>query len=156
MSAEKNLKYFMRKLEDESTTFIQAPASFHDADGNPIMMEIRMLPQKRIDDIYNKYTRRTLVKDRRGNPVVNGNQAVYSVERDNITAAKRIVVEALVYPKLDDRELMEYYGCVDVTEMPVNVFSRPGEYAEVLQNVFAALGLSQSSDDKADEDAAKN
>lgn len=53
---------------------------------------------------------------------------------------------------------MDYYGCVDVTDMPLKVFSKADEYEHVLRIVMQALGLSSavSEDEDKDVDAAKN
>ena len=39
-----------------------------------------------------------------------------------------MIVEALQYPNLKDKELMEYYKCVDITDMPLKVFQNADEY----------------------------
>ena len=84
-------------------------------------------------------------------------------ERDNAKATRHILVEALQYPKLDDPELMKYYNCVDITQMPEKVFSRADEFAHVTRVVMALLGiggqLSEEEQKQADEkeiDDAKN
>ena len=55
--------------------------------------------------------------------------------------------------------LMKYYGCVDVTDMPLKVFPSPEEFQHVSRVVFAALGIGSFTDeDEADTtvDEAKN
>ena len=67
-----------------------------------------------------------------------------------------MMVEALQYPDLKDKELMDYYKCVDVTEMPLKVFSTPSEYSQVSQIIMKALGLASEVSDEEDLEAAKN
>ena len=67
-----------------------------------------------------------------------------------------MIVEALQYPDLKDPELMKYYGCVDVTDMPLKVFPKPDEYQHVSRIVMQALGLMSKVTDDEDVEAAKN
>lgn len=103
------------------------------------------------------------VIDAEEKPRINGGNVVFRDERDNAKATRHILVEALQYPKLDDPELMKYYNCVDITQMPEKVFSRADEFAHVTRVVMALLGiggqLSEEEQKQADEkeiDDAKN
>ena len=55
-----------------------------------------------------------------------------------------------------DKELMEYYGCLDITEMPLKVFLRTDEYQHVVRMVMRVLGLSKEVNDDEELDDAKN
>ena len=66
---------------------------------------------------------------------------VFRDERDNAKATRHIICDALVYPNLRDPELMKFYNCVDITEMPEKVFSRADEFSAVTRIVMALLGL---------------
>lgn len=115
-TANKNLKFFMRPQQEEIVTFA-APESFKDDDGNVIEFEVKVLPQQEIDKINAIYRKRSIATDKKGNPLVNGGEVVWKTERDNARALRHIIVAALQYPKLDDKELMSYYKCVDVTDI---------------------------------------
>lgn len=54
---------------------------------------------------------------------------------------RRIIVEALAYPDLHDKELMEFFNCYDYTDMPLKVFPNPKEYDQVVNIVLSVLGL---------------
>ena len=158
----KSLKYFMRPVQQEIITFT-GPESFKDDDGNPINFEAKILTQQEITQINENYRRRSVATDKKGNPLVNGGEVVWKTERDNVRALRHIVVKSLQYPKLDDPELMKYYNCVDITQMPEKVFSRADEFAHVTRVVMALLGiggqLSEEEQKQADEkeiDDAKN
>lgn len=117
----------------------------------------------KIRAINEGYHTHTVALDKKGNPYINGGNVVFRDERDNAKATRHILVEALQYPKLDDPELMKYYNCVDITQMPEKVFSRADEFAHVTRVVMALLGiggqLSEEEQKQADEkeiDDAKN
>lgn len=154
-TANKNLKFFMRPQQEEIVTFA-APESFKDDDGNVIEFEVKVLPQQEIDKINAIYRKRSIATDKKGNPLVNGGEVVWKTERDNARALRHIIVAALQYPKLDDKELMSYYKCVDVTDMPLHVFSHHSEYDYVVKRVMQALGMMEAPDDAQTLEEAKN
>lgn len=149
----KDLKYFMRDQKDEIVT-APAPDSFKDEEGNVIDLEIRVLSQAEIRRINESYRKRSIATDKRGQPYIYNGEVAYKTERDNDKATRHIIVEALVYPNLKDKDLMDFYNCVDVTEMPLLVFRNADEYAHVSRAVLTALGIiSEPDDDSAVEDA---
>ena len=153
--SKKNLKYFMRSMEPEVVT---APGldSIRDEDGNPIPFEIRVLSQTEINKINEAYRKRSMATAKKGNPLIAMGEVVWKVEKDSARASQHIIVEALKFPDLKDPELMAYYGCVDVTEMPLKVFSRVDEYQYVSKIVMQALGLAAAVNDDEELEAAKN
>jgi hypothetical protein len=155
MADKKNLKYFMRSTETEIIT-APGPESIVDEDGNVVQFEIKVLSQEQINTINDNYRRHTMATDRKGNPLISGGEIVWKTERDNARATRHLIVEALQYPNLKDTELMKYYECVDVTEMPLKVFPRPDEYNHVLKIVLSALGLVSGEAEQNDLESAKN
>ena len=81
---------------------------------------------------------------------------VFREEDDRARAVRHLIVEALQYPNLNDPELMKHYNCVDVTDMPLLVFSKPDEYAHVVNIVLSALGMTGVNEDNAEVEEAKN
>lgn len=153
---EKDLKYFMRKVEQETITVPGLPR-FKDGDGKVLDFEIKVLEQAEIDKINDMYRQRSIATDKKGNPLVANGEVIWKTERNPRKAARHIIVEALQYPNLKDKKLMEYYDCVDITEMPLKVFSKPGEYEAVSRMVMNALGLgSEAGTDAETTDEAKN
>lgn len=149
----KDLKFFMRDLEDEIVT-APAPQSFVDDKGDVIEMQIRVLPAARIQEIYANYRKRSVATNKKGAPyLLPGGDVAWKTERDNQKAFRHIIVEALAYPNLEDEKLMEHYKCVDKTDMPLKVFSRNGEFAHVSKMISSALGLDGSSDAELEEEA---
>jgi hypothetical protein len=157
--AEKTLAYFMRETAKKQE-IVEVPGieSIKDEKGNIVPFKVKVLTKKEIDDIYDKYRTRTLVYDKKGRPVINRGQAVFDVNTDSNKALRRVIVEALVYPDLHDKELMDYYECYDFTEMPLKVFPNPKEYEEVANMVLSVLGILDDDDEDGETEVkeAKN
>lgn len=155
MATKKSLSYFMRSKEAEIIT-VPGPESFKDEEGKVIDFEIRVLTQEEINTINSNYRKRSMATDKKGNPLVASGEVIWKTEKDSAKATRHLIVEALQYPDLKDKELMEHYGCVDVTDMPLKVFSKADEYQHVLRIVMQALGLASPVNEDEDIDAAKN
>ncbi|MEZ3514470.1 MAG: hypothetical protein K1W37_04225 [Lachnospiraceae bacterium] len=152
---KKDLKYFMRSQEPEIVT-APGPESFKDEQGNVIQFEIKVLTQEEINKINDGYRKRSMATDKKGNPLIAMGEVVWKTEKDSAKASRHLMVEALHYPNLKDPELMNYYGCADVTEMPFKVFPKTDEYQHVSRIVMQALGLASSVNDDEDLNEAKN
>lgn len=146
-----DLKFFMREQKAEIIK-AKGPETFKDDKGEVIEFEIKKLTRAEIQHIFNGYKTRTILKDKRGTPLVVGNEAIFETVKNNEKAQDRIIVEALQYPNLKDKELMKFYGCVDITEMPGKVFPSYDEYSHVLKIVTAALGIGDFGEDEDDSD----
>lgn len=155
MAEKKSLKYFMRSQEPEIVT-VPGPKSIKDEDGNVIQLEIKVLTQEQIDNINDAYRRRSMATDKNDNPLIAFGEVVWKVEKDSARVTRHIIAEALQYPDLKSKELMDYYGCFDITEMPRKVFARSDEYQYVSRLVMQTLGLSAKADDKEELETAKN
>ena len=145
----------MRSTEAEIVT-APGPESFKDEDGNVIPFEIKVLTQAEINQINDNYRKRSMATDKKGNPLIAMGEVVWKTEKDSAKASRHMIVEALQYPDLKDPELMKYYGCVDVTDMPLLVFSKSDEYQHVSRIVMQALGLASTVNDDEDMKDAKN
>lgn len=153
--AKKDLKYFMRSTEPEIVT-APGPESFKDEDGNVIQFEIKKLTQEEITRINDAYRKRSMATDKKGNPLVANGEVIWKTEKDGARASRHMIVEALQYPDLKDPDLMKHYGCIDITEMPLKVFSGADEYQHVSRIVMQALGLAAAVNDDEDLADAKN
>lgn len=138
--AKRDLKYFMREREEQIIS-VPGPETFTDENGNVLDLEIRVLSNTEIQKINNNYRKRSIATDKKGQPYIANGEVVFKTEKDSAKAARHIITEALVFPDLKDKGLMEFYHCSDITEMPELVFSRADEYAHVTRAVFTALGL---------------
>lgn len=151
----KNLSYFMREQKEEIVK-APAPKSFKDENGKLIEMEIKLLSTDKINKINKKYRERKIAFDKSGHPYINNGEVVFQSENDTGRALRHIIAEALVYPNLKDKELMDFYKCYDITEMPMLVFSQQGEYDYVFRTVMSALGIIEKAENDDELDTAKN
>lgn len=154
VDAKKNLKYFMRSMEPEVVTAPGCP-SITDDEGNILPLEIKVLSQEDINRINDAYRKRSMATDKKGNPLIAMGEVVWKTEKDSARASRHLIVEALQFPNLKDKELMEYYHCVDVTDMPLKVFPKADEYQHVSRMVMQALGLASAVNDDEELEAAK-
>lgn len=153
----KNLSYFMREeAKQEQIIKVPGPDSIRDENGNVVELEIKKLSNDTITKINEMYETKTLLKDKKGNFVVQNGMAVYKVDRDRNRAARHLMVEALAYPDLRDKKLMEFFGCVDITDMPLKVFPDSKEFAYVSHQVLKVLNLADDEPDSQEIEDAKN
>lgn len=154
----KNLKYFMRpEAKEELVVEVEGLESIKDEKGNVVPFKIKKLHNETVDKINKMYVTRVPAKDKKGNFIIQNGEIVYKVEKDKTKAFHHVLVEALVYPDLKDKELMEYFGCHDITEMPQRVFPTNDEYTAVTKKVMEVLGLVDPDEaDQKEVDDAKN
>lgn len=155
--AGKNLSYFMREeAKNEQVVSVPGPDTIKDEHGNVVQIEIRKLSNDTIAKINEMYETKTLLRDKKGNFVVQNGVAVYKIDRDRTKASRHMMVEALVYPDLKDKKLMEFFGCVDITDMPLKVFPDNKEYSHVSRQVLKVLNLVDEDSTEKELEDAKN
>ncbi len=152
-----NLSAFMKnEFKKEGIVEIPGFDRFTDDNGKPVKFHVRVLPFDKIEAIRGFYRHERIAYDRKKNPIIANGQIVKEVSYDNTAAAKNIMIEALVYPNLKDKDLMKFYDCEDVMDMPYKVFTQE-EYAELQNRLAVALHLATPEDgDEDDVEAAKN
>lgn len=139
---KRDLRVFMREsAKTEEIVTVPGPDTIKDEDGNPVMLEIKVLSNETIQRINDNYKRKSIAVDKKGTPYIANGEVAFRVERDNVKASQHIIAEALVYPDLKDPDLMAFFNCNDIAEMPLKVFPRADEYAHVSRAVMVALGL---------------
>ncbi len=157
--ANRSLSYFMRETAKQAE-IVEVPgiSSIKDEKGEVVPFQVKVLNSKEIDEIYDMYRKRELVMDKKGRPILNAGRPIFDVKTDSNRALRRIIVEALAYPNLKDKELMDFFGCHDYSDMPIKVFPNPKEYSEVTEKVLGALGITADNEEDAEEEIedAKN
>jgi hypothetical protein len=137
-----DLKVFMREsAKVEEIVSAPGPETILDKDGKPITLKIKVLSQATIQNINDNYKKKTVATDKKGNPYIQNGEVAFRVERDSVRASQHIVAEALAYPDLKNKELMKFFDCHDISEMPLKVFPTAEEYGHVSRMVMAALGV---------------
>lgn len=151
--ANKKLSYFMREdVKKEEIVDVPGPASIKDEQGEPVVFQIKKLKMERVNEIFAAYRKSEVYMDKKKKQpyVVNG-KVVMKETSDNNKAFRHIMTEAVVYPDMHDKELMEFFDCVDVTEMPLKMFTSE-EYGEIAKLVNKVLGISDEADEENEEE----
>ena len=155
--ANKDLRYFMREeAKVEQIVTVPGPESIKDENGNVIQLEIKQLHNDTIAKINEMYESKTPLKDKKGNFIVQNGNVVYKVERDRNKAARHLMVEALVYPDLPDKQHPHYSRSGDIPDTPLKVFPTNKEYGHVSKQVLKVLGLTEEDDEAKETEDAKN
>ena len=155
-----NMKAFMKEeLKNRGTIEFPGIDKFKDEKGKPIPFILKRLSRKEIKDIRDMYRTKKVYRDKRNRdrPVIGANPQVAVIEDyDADSAGLAIMVEAFVQPKLDDPELMEYYGVVDRLDMPQIIFSDKEDFIYADDCVMAACGLKEQEDENEVIEELKN
>ncbi len=155
-----NLKAFMKEdLKERGTMEFPGIERFTDEKGKPIPFIIKRLSRKEIKEIRELYETKQVFRDKNnGNrPIISGNgQVAIMRDYDSDSAGRHIMVEAFVQPKLDDPELMEYYGVLDRLDMPSILFPNKDEMEYADECLMIACGLKSEKNEKEVIDEVKN
>jgi len=144
--AQKNLRAFMREeVKTEQIVTAPGPATILGEDGNPIVLEIKVLSNAAVKEINDRYITREMAVDKNGRPYIQDGEVAFKTTRNSSKATGHILAEALVFPDLKDKELMEFFNCHEYAEMAAKVFPRADEFAHVNQVVLAALGFAREA-----------
>lgn len=146
-----SMKFFMREeLKKDEILEVPGLDTFCNEKGKPIPLQIKVLGVDEINKIRKNYTKTKIVLDDKGKRVFDkSGKPMMATECDNVAATNRMIVESLLVPNLKDPEMMEFYDCKDVVEMPMKVFKKPKDYAYVSEQVSNANG---SGDDEMSDD----
>ena len=147
MDAKSKLSYFLKKREDQVKEF-EAPESFKDEKGNPIMIKVRVLSQEEMDKIYENYSTKHIAREgKKKTPLVQNGMIVEKQVKDYGRAMRHLIAEAIIEPNFKSQECMEYFECYEISEIIYKVFPTPDEYNYVVNSVLEILGLSGDADD---------
>lgn len=148
-----DLKRFMRPELKEEQVF---DVKIIDKDGKEMPLKIKRLSSKTISKIRNSYLTKTPAYDKNGNPIVRNGRLVVKEELDNESYSNHLIVEALVEPQLDNKELMDYFGEVNKIDMPSAVFT-PQELSQIADISSTLIAYRDLEDvNKAEVEEAKN
>lgn len=146
-----NLKAFMKEeLKTRGTIEFPGIDKFTDEDGNPIPFIIKRLSAKEIKEIRNLYRTSTVFRDKQNNgrPVIENGQVAVIKDYDAEKAGLHMMVDAFVQPKLDDKELMAYYGIYDRLDMPEIIFADKDDMRYANKCLMEACGLANKKSEK--------
>ncbi len=147
-----DLKYFMREeLKEDEVVEVEGVSTFKDNNGNIIPFKIKRLGIDKINELRKKYSINKVLADDKGKRILDkSGKPIIEKEIDDTRLTNRMIVEALVFPDLKDKELMKFYGCFDIDDMPFKVFKRSKDYQYIASEVLKVLGIGEEepSDDE--------
>ncbi|WP_283682676.1 phage tail assembly chaperone [Parablautia sp. Marseille-Q6255] len=152
-----DMKAFMKSdLKDRGTIEFKGIDRFLDDKGKPIPFILRRLSRNRVQEIRNLYRTKDVFYDTSSGskrPLLTADgQVATIVNYDADKVSTHIMIESFVQPKLDDKELMEYYGVLDRMDMPAILFPDRAEYDYANKCVMIACGMSEDKDEKVIDD----
>lgn len=156
---ETNLRAFMKEeLKERGTMEFPGIKRFTDKDGKPIPFIIKRLSQKELKEIRNLYKTSKVYRDKQngGRPVIQNGQVSVIKDYDAEKAGLHMMVDAFVQPKLDDKELMDYYGVFDRLDMPEIIFAEKDEFKYANDCLMEALGLKEKENEEDIIEEVKN
>lgn len=147
--SEMNLKFFMvDSLKQDEIVEVPGINTFKDDKGKPVPFKILKLGTSRLNDIRKGYTVKKLLKDHKGKQMFSKyGEPVFERAYDNEKATAKIIIESLVFPNLADKDLMEFYKCVDVLDMPMKLFKDPNDFKYVSEQVMLVNGISEEEEE---------
>lgn len=149
---ETNLKAFMKpELKEGKTMEFPGIDKYVDEDGEPIPFIIKKLSQKELREIRNLYKTTIVFRDKEngGGPVITADGQVAVLKNyDSNKAGLQMMVDAFVQPKLDDPELMKYYGVLDRLDMPGVIFYDKDDFQYANDCLLIAIGAKKQETEK--------
>lgn len=145
-----NLKAFMKEeLKSQGTMEFPGIEKFKDKNGEPVPFIIKRLSRREIREIRELYHTTRVYRDKNNGdrPLVVDGQVSVIRDYDAEKAGLQIMVDAFLQPKLDDPELMEYYGVLDRLDMPDVLFQDRKDYQYANECVMAACGLADRKEE---------
>lgn len=150
--ASKFKAFMLEELKKDEIITFPGVETFKDETGKVIDFQIKKLSTEEIQKIRSSYRSKKVATDKKGKPLITGNSVVYAEDYDAEKAGAHIMVEAFVVPDMHDKELMEFYGCVDVTEMPKKLFRKYEDYQYANECVLQALDMIDKPDEEQVDD----
>lgn len=155
-----SIRDFMKDdLKDRGTMEFPGIDKFKDKDGKTIPFIIKRLSRRELNEIRDNYRTKRVFRDKNnGNRPVIGNDGMVAMvsDYDSARAGKEMMVDAFVQPKLDDPELMKFYGVDDRLDMPDVLFSDLDDMNYANDCLMIALGLKDEEDDSDKIEKVKN
>lgn len=147
--ANKSMKAFMKEdVKERGTQEFPGIERYKDENGQPIPFIIKCLNQKELEEIRAQYKEEHPFKDKDGKYVfLNDGTVATRRTNDTAKAGLDILVSAFVQPKLDDEELMAYYGVLNRLDMPYTIFPTSEEFRYANKCVMEACGISAKKKD---------
>ena len=143
-----SISAFMRpELKEETIIEIPGIKTFIDEKGNPIPFKIRAITTADLTRIRKACHKRRPAKDAKGKLIFQNGQLQYDDQYDGNEMSDQMIVQALVYPDLHNKELLDYYGVQDSVDLVHKLFSKLDDYTYLIEQIQQASGISSDGDE---------
>lgn len=117
-----DLSLFLKENKKKKENgFFAATKSLCDADGKPLMWEIKPLSTRDDQELRDECTVQKLI------PGKNGEQQLRFDSRKYLV---RMMTECIIFPDLDDKKLQDSYGVKSAEDLIVEMIDDPDEFNE--------------------------
>ena len=155
MANVSSIQAFMRpELKEDTIIEIPGIKTFSDDKGNPIPFKIRAITTADLTRIRKACHKRRPAKDAKGKLIFQNGQLQYDDQYDGNEMSDQMIVQALIFPDLHSKELLEFYGVDDSIELVHKLFSKLDDYTYLIEQIQQASGISSDGDEIIEE--AKN
>lgn len=143
-----SISAFMRpELKEETIIEIPGIKTFIDEKGNPIPFKIRAITTADLTRIRKACHKRRPAKDAKGKLIFQNGQLQYDDQYDGNEMSDQMIVQALIYPDLHNKELLDYYGVQDSVDLVHKLFSKLDDYTYMIEQIQQASGISSDGDE---------
>lgn len=141
-----NLSVFLKKNKKErANAFYAASKSFMDAEGNPVLWEIKPLTTVEDERIREECTKEVPVAGRKG---------LFRQKIDTNAYMVKQMVAAIVFPNLFDAALQDSYGVKTPEALLKEMVDNPSEFIDLSNFIREQSGFDKEMDSEVEE--AKN
>ncbi len=151
---DKNLNYFMQADIEEVTETFPAPnrKPFLDENGNPIMLEARLVPTEKMEQLRKQCITNKVALDSKGKPIISGGKVVRDEQFDGDKFSKLLMVESLVYPNMNDEKLRKFHKVAGAIELPARIFRNNADYLYIMEQLNRIqYGAEESTEEEVEE-----
>lgn len=155
MANVSSIQAFMRpELKEETIVEIPGIQTFTDEKGEPIPFKIRMITTADLTRIRKGCHVRKIAKDAKGKPIFQNGQIQYDDQYDGNAMNDQMIVQALVFPDLHNKELLDFYGVLDSVELVHKLFRKLDDYTYITEKIQEISGITSDGDEVIED--AKN
>lgn len=139
-----NLSAFLKKNKKQrENVFYAASADFTDANGKPLLWELKPITTAENDRIRDECMHE-----------VKGEKGQMRQKIDNSAYTARLICASVVFPNLYDATLQDSYGVKTPEALVKEMLDVPGDYADLFAKVAEISGFQRDLEEEVEE--AKN
>lgn len=135
------------KNDDTEILTFKGVNTFKDAEGNPIPLKFKKIPEREIGKIRKEFTTKTPAVDKNGKYIIRNGRIINDIETDLDSFSDAIIAESMVYPDLKDKSLYDYYNVYSKIEL-LKVLFKGDDYKYVDRCAAQTCGMAPIDEDE--------